>query len=201
MGVSGQRHAPAALYTRYPLDRGLGGPQNEEWRVAWGFSVAHTCKHTTSWVHNTRHKKWGVSTNLCITHWQNCRRRCLSPDCNHCNCCTWKGFSHTERRPALWESRPVAEEMWRMLADVLSCTIDNTSLLSHTLRLPRPPRACGMRVPVSARLRCRYSFNAARELPQQKPCTKCVSAYSAFVSLGIFVVATVLVTGTTVRVW
>jgi hypothetical protein len=33
MGVSGQRHDPAALYPRgkdprYPLDRGLGGPQS-----------------------------------------------------------------------------------------------------------------------------------------------------------------------------
>jgi hypothetical protein len=33
MGVSGQRHAPAALYPggkdpRYPLDRRLGGPQS-----------------------------------------------------------------------------------------------------------------------------------------------------------------------------
>jgi hypothetical protein len=33
MGVSGQRHAPAALYPRgkgpqYPLDKGLGGPQS-----------------------------------------------------------------------------------------------------------------------------------------------------------------------------
>jgi hypothetical protein len=33
MGLSGQRHAPAALYPRgknprYPLDRRLGGPQN-----------------------------------------------------------------------------------------------------------------------------------------------------------------------------
>jgi hypothetical protein len=32
MGVSGQRHAPAALYPekdpRYPLDRKLGGPQS-----------------------------------------------------------------------------------------------------------------------------------------------------------------------------
>jgi hypothetical protein len=35
MGVSGQRHAPAALYPwgkdpRYPLDRRLGGPQGLE---------------------------------------------------------------------------------------------------------------------------------------------------------------------------
>jgi hypothetical protein len=27
-GVSGQRHAPAALYPRYPLYRRLGGPQS-----------------------------------------------------------------------------------------------------------------------------------------------------------------------------
>jgi hypothetical protein len=27
-GVSGQRHAPAALYHRYPLYRRLGGPQS-----------------------------------------------------------------------------------------------------------------------------------------------------------------------------
>jgi hypothetical protein len=37
MGVSGQRHAPAALYPRrknprYPLDRGLGGPQSRSGR-------------------------------------------------------------------------------------------------------------------------------------------------------------------------
>jgi hypothetical protein len=28
MGVSGQHHAPAALYPRYPLYRRLGGPQS-----------------------------------------------------------------------------------------------------------------------------------------------------------------------------
>jgi hypothetical protein len=37
MGVSGQRHAPAALYfrgknPRYPLDRRLGGPQSRSGR-------------------------------------------------------------------------------------------------------------------------------------------------------------------------
>jgi hypothetical protein len=32
MGVSGQRHALAALYPRYPLDRRLGGPQNRSGR-------------------------------------------------------------------------------------------------------------------------------------------------------------------------
>ena len=34
MGVSGQRHAPAALSpgeTRYPLHRRLGGPQRQVW--------------------------------------------------------------------------------------------------------------------------------------------------------------------------
>jgi hypothetical protein len=30
--VSGQRHAPAALYPRYPLDRRLGGPQSRSGR-------------------------------------------------------------------------------------------------------------------------------------------------------------------------
>jgi hypothetical protein len=32
MRVSGQRHALAALYPRYPLDRRLGGPQNRSGR-------------------------------------------------------------------------------------------------------------------------------------------------------------------------
>jgi hypothetical protein len=37
MGLSGQRHAPAALYPRgkdpgYPLDRMLGGPQSRSGR-------------------------------------------------------------------------------------------------------------------------------------------------------------------------
>jgi hypothetical protein len=37
MGVSGQRHAPAAIYPRvkdprYPLDRRLGGPQSRSGR-------------------------------------------------------------------------------------------------------------------------------------------------------------------------
>jgi hypothetical protein len=41
---------------------------------------------------------------------------------------------------------------------------------------------------------------AARKFPSQKPYTKYISAYSAFVNLGTFVVATVIVTGTTVRV-
>jgi hypothetical protein len=31
MGVSGQRHAPAALYPQYPLDRRLGGPPEPVW--------------------------------------------------------------------------------------------------------------------------------------------------------------------------
>jgi hypothetical protein len=32
MGVSGQRHAPAAFYPfRYPLDKMLGGPQEPVW--------------------------------------------------------------------------------------------------------------------------------------------------------------------------
>jgi hypothetical protein len=31
MGVSGQRHAPAALYPRYPLYRRLGGSQSRSW--------------------------------------------------------------------------------------------------------------------------------------------------------------------------
>jgi hypothetical protein len=40
-------------------------------------------------------------------------------------------------------------------------------------------------------------LNAARKLPSENPYTKCISA---LVNLGIFVVATVLVTGSTIPV-
>jgi hypothetical protein len=43
---------------------------------------------------------------------------------------------------------------------------------------------------------CWYSLNSAREFPSQKPCAKCISSNSVLVHLGIFVVATVLVTDT-----
>jgi hypothetical protein len=48
--------------------------------------------------------------------------------------------------------------------------------------------------------RCCYSLSAATEFPSQKPYTRCMSAYCALVHLGIFIFATILVTGTTVRV-
>jgi hypothetical protein len=43
-GVSGQRHAPAALYPRakdpqYPLDRRLGGPQSWSGHKGWSLIV------------------------------------------------------------------------------------------------------------------------------------------------------------------
>jgi hypothetical protein len=79
------------------------------------------------------------------------------PCCNPCTGCTWSGynsFSRTVRHATLWERRPVAGEMWRVLVDWLPCTIPNTSFSSRTLRLPRPAGACVKRVPVSLRLRC-----------------------------------------------
>jgi len=41
--------------------------------------------------------------------------------------CAWNGyklFSHTVRHDALWESSSIAEEMWRVLVDGLSCTAE-----------------------------------------------------------------------------
>jgi hypothetical protein len=51
MGVSGQRHAPAALYPRgkdprYPLDRRLGGPQSRSGRrhhTGWATAAPYLC--------------------------------------------------------------------------------------------------------------------------------------------------------------
>jgi hypothetical protein len=50
MGVSGQRHAPAALYPRgkdlrYPLYRRLGGPQSQK---PW--LKQKQSKHGTKWI-------------------------------------------------------------------------------------------------------------------------------------------------------
>jgi hypothetical protein len=51
------------------------------------------------------------------------------------------------------------------------------------------------------RHRTGYTLDAAREFPSQKPCSKCTTVYSASVNVGSYVVAAVLVTGTTARVW
>jgi hypothetical protein len=54
--VSGQRHAPAALYPRgkepwYPLDRRLGGPQNRSTPVGDRTPIVQpVVRHYTAWV-------------------------------------------------------------------------------------------------------------------------------------------------------
>lgn len=58
----------------------------EQW-IAWGFSIAHTCKlygvrtllvNISLSVHNIWHSNWGAFTVLCGTHCKNWREKCLS---------------------------------------------------------------------------------------------------------------------------
>jgi hypothetical protein len=55
MGVSGQRHAPVALYARYPLDRRLGGPQGLEEKSSAPVGdrtpiIQPVVRHYTAWA-------------------------------------------------------------------------------------------------------------------------------------------------------
>jgi hypothetical protein len=88
MGVSGQRHAPAALYPRgkdprYPLDRRLGGPQSRSGRRDWeknplplsGSNLDHpivqpVVRHYTDWAtaHLKNHYSLYINLKCTMSH-------------------------------------------------------------------------------------------------------------------------------------
>jgi hypothetical protein len=81
------------------------------------------------------HTNWRMYTILRSTHRENCRRSCLSPATTLALAVheTDTTFSHTVRHADLWESSPVAEEMWRVSADGLPCAVSIKSSWLRTL--------------------------------------------------------------------
>jgi hypothetical protein len=155
---------------------------------------------TTSSVHNTRHRNWGVSMVLCSTHRGNCRLRFLSSAATTCTVCAWNTtISRTVRHAGLWESRSVAEEIWRLLVDGLSDTI---SSLSVTLCLPWAASNASWECLFlsdydasfkytstklfSIRISMLTSPEYSEGISVGKKHTNCISAHSALVNTSIF---------------
>jgi hypothetical protein len=86
---------------------------------------------TFSFMPRHARKYLGVYTILCSTRGGNCRPRCLSPAATlaldvHGTDTT---YSQAQYAMLLSESRPVAEEVWRVLADGLSCAVSSIIIL------------------------------------------------------------------------